>query len=334
VSVIDITDGELAEWCVRQGRTRFAEPPLLRAVVARVAEQEWVVLLTAHHLAADGWSMLNLTKELADGYRSFAQGQDPEPPTLITTYPQYARAQRATGTDPALLAHWRKRLADAPPTLRLPTDRPRPAPTTRGAELTFTVPAELAARLRNRAKDLGTSLFPVLAAGYATLLSRRTGSDDIVLATPYAHRDTTDVEPLVGLFSSTIPVRLRPVPGRPFGELVHEADSALADAFQHQPLYLPELYRVLDPNWSPGMPSPVGDALFAWNPPLPRLSLPALEVRLADQPLACARRDLAFVLSPDGDGLRGAVEYAIDLFDPSTIEAFCAEYVDILDLVA
>jgi hypothetical protein len=82
--------------------------------------------------------------------------------------------------------------------------------------------------------------------------------------------------------------------------------------------------------WSPGMSSPVGDMLFAWNPPLPRLNLPGLEIRLADQQLACARRDLAFVLSPDGDGLRGAVEYAIDLFDAPTIEAFCAECTDVL----
>ncbi|GAA1369515.1 type I polyketide synthase [Catellatospora chokoriensis] len=331
VPVVEVAEGDVAEWCVRQGRARFSEPPLLRAAVARVAEQEWVVLLTVHHLAADGWSMLKLTEELENGYRSFAQGQEPAPPALPSTYPQYARVQRAAGVDSALLGYWRERLAGAPPRLLLPTDRPRPAHTTQGAEFDFTVSAELTARLRELAKSLGTGLFAVLAAGYATLLSRRIGSDDIVLATPYAHRDSTDVEPLVGLFSSTIPIRLRPASGRPFDELVREADTALAEALRHQPLYLPQLYRQFDPSWSSGLPSPVGDMLFAWNPPLPGLDLWGLEVRLADQPLACARRDLAVVLSPDGDGLRGAVEYAIDLFDVATIEAFCAEYTEIVD---
>jgi natural product biosynthesis luciferase-like monooxygenase protein/amino acid adenylation domain-containing protein len=332
--VVDIAEGDVADWCVRQGRARFTEPPLLRAAAARVAEQEWVVLLTVHHVAADGWSMLNLTEELQHGYRSFAQGKQPALPALPTTYPQYGRAQRTADVDSGLLAHWRERLAGAPSKLLLPTDRPRPARTTQGAEFAFTVPAQLSARLRELANDLGTSLYTVLAAGYATLLSRRTGSDDIVLATPHAHRDDTDVEPLVGLFASTIPVRLRPAPGRPFGELVREADAVLAQALQHQPLYLPQLYLQLDPNWSTGQPSPISDHLFAWHPPMPRLDLPGLQVRLAEQPLACARRDLALALTPDGEGLRGAVEYSVDLFDGATINAFCAEYTEILDRVS
>ncbi|NUT33412.1 MAG: LLM class flavin-dependent oxidoreductase, partial [Hamadaea sp.] len=330
LEVSDVEPAAVDEWCVQQGRKPFTQAPMLRAALARHGVDQSVLLLVIHHLAADGWSVLRLVGELQEAYTAAREGRPPALPPLPVTYQEYAQRQRQTPPDPDVLRYWRTQMAGAPRKLQVPTDRPRPAAGTGGAEYAFTVPALVTAELTEFARTMNTTLYPVLAAAYAVLLWRRAGVDDVVLATLYAHRSGRDLDPLIGFLAGSVPIRLRPVPGMPFTDLVRQADTAVRDAMRHQPIHPVQLYRELDPQWSAGAPAPYGDMLFLWNPGMPTLTLPGLTARLSDQPLRSARRDIATVLAPDGDHLRGAVEYAVDLFDSSTIEAFCAEYVDIL----
>lgn len=208
--VCDLAADEVEQWCVRTGREPFPEDtgPWLRARLARLDDDAWVLMLVVHHLCGDGWSMLQLLDELGRGYAAeTGQGAAPAAPTA--RYVDHARRQRATAVPPDVLRYWRDQLAGAPRAVSFPADRPRPArPSGRGSEFAFDVPAELTDRLTGLAERCGTTLFPVLASGYALLVRELTGTRDVVLACPYAHRDHREDESVVGLFTS--PLLMRP----------------------------------------------------------------------------------------------------------------------------
>ncbi|MEU4780373.1 amino acid adenylation domain-containing protein [Micromonospora sp. NPDC023633] len=330
--VLDLAADEVERWCVRTGREPFPDDTgrWLRTRLARLGDDAWVLMFVVHHLCGDGWSMLQLLDELGRGYAAeVGPGAAPAAPTA--RYVDHARRQRAAVVSPAVLRYWRDQLAGSPRALSLPTDRPRPARLSgRGSEFTFDVPGELTDRLTGLAERCGTTLFPVLASGYALLLCELAGIRDVVLACPYAHRDNREDESVVGLFTS--PLLLRPPLERAvsFPELVAGTAQAFLDAIRHQPAPLAEVYAALDPDWRVGMPPPVATMLFGWNPGMPDVRLPGIVARATDQGLACARRDYATILTPHEGGLRGVVEYSTDLFDRTTVAAWCDRFVAML----
>ncbi|MEH1015031.1 MupA/Atu3671 family FMN-dependent luciferase-like monooxygenase [Micromonospora sp. CPCC 206060] len=334
--VIDLdhpTDApEVERWCVATGREPFPDDgPKLRARLARLPGDRWVLVLVVHHLHGDGWSMFRLFDELGRRYAAVLDGTRPALEPVPVSYPGYARRQRAEPVPAALLDYWRHRLAGAPRAVALPVDRPGADMSSgRGAEYAFPIPDEVTAGLTRLAGDLGTTMFPVLAAGYALLIAELTGNRDVVLAGPYAHRDSRDIEPTVGLFTSPLVLRLPVAEVRTFADLVRRTEAVFLDAVRHQPAPLPEVYAAVDPQWRQGMPPPVATALLGWNPGLPPLRLPGLVAELVDQPLDCARREYATVLAPTADGLRGTVEYATDRLDYTTVVRWCDRFVEIL----
>ncbi|WP_433550344.1 MupA/Atu3671 family FMN-dependent luciferase-like monooxygenase [Micromonospora zamorensis] len=330
--VADLPVDQVDEWCLRVGREAFPDEagPWLRTRLARVDDETWVLMLVVHHLHGDGWSMLQLLNELGLGYVAAQRGSRAIPPPSASNYLEYARRQRATQVVPAVLAYWRRQLTGAPRTLSLPTDRPRPARLSgHGEEFTFDIPADLTALLTAFAANCGSTIFPVLAAAYAFLMRELTGSSDIVLACPYAHRDDRSYESVVGLFTS--PLLLRPplATAASFTELVAGTEQAFLDAIRHQPAPLPAIYAAVDPEWHTGTP-PVATMLFGVNPGIPQVELPGLLVEVSDQELGCARRDLAMVITPSAGGLRGVIEYSTELFDQSTVEAWSRRFLDLL----
>ncbi|WP_208760874.1 non-ribosomal peptide synthetase [Micromonospora orduensis] len=329
--VVDLRADQIDEWCLRVGRETFPDDagPWLRTRLARVDDETGVLMLVVHHLNGDGWSMLQLLDELGRGYAA-ERGDAAIPPPPPASYLEYARRQRATPVATDVLAYWRRQLAGAPRAVALPTDRPRPARLSgHGEEFTFDVSAELTARVTRFAARGGSTIFPVLAAAYACLMRELTGSSDIVLACPYAHRDDRTFESVVGLFTS--PLLLRPplAAAASFTELVAGTERAFLDAIRHQPAPLPAIYAAVDPEWHAGTP-PVATMLFGMNPGVPQVELPGLTVEVTDQGLGCARRDFSLVVTPFADGLRGVVEYSTDLFDRSTVEAWCGRFLDLL----
>lgn len=201
----------------------------------------------------------------------------------------------------------------------------------RGAEYVFNVPAELTGRLTRLAAASGVTLFPLLAAAYATFVGALTGARDLLLACPYAHRDSPELEPVVGLFTSALLLRIRLRDEEPLAALAVRVDAAFLDAVRHQPAPLPALYTLVDPEWRPDEPPPLTGVLFTWNPPVPPLRLPGLVTTVTDLGLECARRDWSMMVTPAADGgLRGVVEYSTDLFDDTTVADRCGRYVALL----
>ncbi|MEV0647302.1 MupA/Atu3671 family FMN-dependent luciferase-like monooxygenase [Phytomonospora sp. NPDC050363] len=322
-------------WCVRWGREPhdLLSPPLLRARLAKTAENKRVLLLAAQHLVIDGWSVLNVAREIGERYRAAIEGRTEDEREPMATYAAYARDQRAGEALAApLLDYWRRELAGAPARLLHPTDHPRSAlVSTAGDEYTFAFPTEVVDRIGELASALRTTTHPVLSAGFALLTAALTGERDIVLAGPYAHRERREHEALVGFFASLMPTRVDVSAVDSFGELVTAVHRSFLSGLGHQPVPFPQILGALDANWTFGAPAPVATALLTVNPPVPALELPGLRTQVIDLALETARRDFVFLVAPEAGRIGGAVEFSTDLYDRDTMVRWCDAFVRVVD---
>ncbi|MFP2934847.1 condensation domain-containing protein, partial [Pyxidicoccus sp. 3LG] len=176
--------------------------PLFRASLLRLAPDDHVLLLNTHHIVSDGWSLGVLVRELAAFYEAFASGTQPNLPPLPVQYADYSVWQRNWLRGDVLdaqLAYWKRQLGEAPHSLELPTDRPRPpVQTFAGSVHPFSLPAELGQRLEALAREHNATLFMVLLAAWQTLLHRYSGQDDVVVGSPIAGRNRSETEGLIG----------------------------------------------------------------------------------------------------------------------------------------
>ncbi|HEV2376578.1 MAG TPA: amino acid adenylation domain-containing protein [Streptosporangiaceae bacterium] len=313
----------------------LARGPLLRARLVRVDEAEWRLLLTVHHIVADGWSIDLVFNELEVLYPAFAAGHPSPLPELTLRYADWATWQRdrlrGERLD-SLVSWWRQRLAGAPPLLELPSDRPRPAIRSgRGAEHGFALPASLSAALRGFAQSESATLFMVTLAGFAALLHRYTGYPDMVVGTPVANRTQRDVEPLVGLFVQTVPLRCD-LSGRPtFRELTRRVRETALDAFGHQDLPFGKLVEALRPERSLAY-NPLVQAVFAFQNTHGGGAGGGRFRRDGGGATASgtAKFDLTLYLREHGDEIGGVWEYDTDLFDPDRLERMSRHLVNLL----
>ncbi|MBV8200998.1 MAG: amino acid adenylation domain-containing protein, partial [Acidobacteria bacterium] len=303
----------------------LARAPLWRARLLRLAPDDHALLLTAHHIVCDAWSIGVLAAELDALYGAFAAGRPSPLPALAIQYADYARWQRRWLAGPArasLLARWRRRLAGAPPLLELPTDRPRPSrPRHRGARLGWQLPPELSARLAGIARRRGATPFMLVLAAFEALLARYSGQDDLVLGLSSAHRNRTELEPLIGFLVNLLALRgdLRDDP--PFGALLARVRDTTLDALAWQDLPFELLVAELRPERGPAR-SPLFQVLCTWQ----SAPLPAALAGLALAPFPSGRRsahfDWTLSLGAGGplqpDALGGYLEVDSDLFDVAT----------------
>ena len=214
----------------------------------RLDEEEHALLLTVHHIVYDGWSEGVLTAELTALYAAALAGRPSPLGELAVQYADFAAWQRAWPPEVLgrQLAYWRDELAGAPAALPLPVDRQRPAaPSFRGASAMLRLPG--AAALRQAARREGTTLYMLLLAGFAALLARVTGEEDLLVGTPVADRPRPEVEGLIGFFVNTLAIRARTAGDPSFrGLLAAVRDTALA-AFAHQDLPFEMLVEELRP---------------------------------------------------------------------------------------
>ena len=261
--------GELARLRTEEaGRPfRLDRGPLLRAGLVRLDEEEHALLLTVHHIVYDGWSEGVLTAELTALYAAALAGRPSPLGELAVQYADFAAWQRAWPPEVLgrQLAWWRDELAGAPAALPLPVDRPRPAaPSFRGASAMLRLPAAAAAALRQAARREGTTLYMLLLAGFAALLARVTGEEDLLVGTPVADRPRPEVEGLIGFFVNTVVIRARAAGDPSFrGLLAAVRDTALG-AFAHQDLPFEMLVEELRPERERSR-NPLVQVLFAFQ---------------------------------------------------------------------
>ncbi|MBP2473028.1 amino acid adenylation domain-containing protein/non-ribosomal peptide synthase protein (TIGR01720 family) [Crossiella equi] len=314
-------DAALRE-AVHRGFDLTTEAPI-RATLFRVAPQEHVLLVLLHHIAADGASMGPLARDLTHAYAGRAL------PALPVQYADYTLWQRdllATAREEQL-DYWRTQLAGLPETLALPYDHPRPATASyRGGAHLARVDADLHTRLTALGRAHGASLFMVLQAAFASLLSRLGAGTDIPLGAPVAGRADQALDDLVGFFVNTVVLRAD-VSGDPaFEELLGRVRTASLAAYDHQDVPFEHLVDALRPARSLAH-HPLFQVMLAFETgEEPDLTLPGLTVGGYDTPLGIAKFDLTLTVSERPDGLDLYLEYSTDLFEPGTTAALLARF--------
>ncbi|MEO7330922.1 MAG: amino acid adenylation domain-containing protein, partial [Minicystis sp.] len=313
----------------------LARGPLLRARLLRFGESSSTLLLTLHHIVADGWSLTVLLRELGALYAATLRGETSPLPALPIQYADYGAWQRQWLEDGVLerqLAYWKRTLQGAPEALDLPTDRPRP-PVMRhhGARLDFPVPARLHAAVKALCRQDALTPFMVLFAGFAALLHRYTGQEDLVIGTPIAGRTRPETEPLIGLFVNTLALRTRLTPESTFREVLLRVKEASLFAYAHQDVPFERLVEELRPKRDLSR-SPLFQVSFILqNTPYPPLDLGGLRLAPTQSETGASKFDLTLELTETHDSLAGALTYSSDLFDSPTIERLAQHYLTLLE---
>ncbi|OYP10558.1 hypothetical protein CFC35_40910 [Streptomyces sp. FBKL.4005] len=303
----------------------LARDRMLRCALLRLAPDEHLLQLSLHHIAADGWSLGVLIGELGTLYGAFQQGRPSPLPEPVVQYADYARWQRELTEQPRhaeLLRKWTDRLAGAAP-LDLVTDRPRRTEESyAGGWVDLELPPDLVARIKRFADRERVTPFMVLSAAFAALLARCAGrAEDVLLGCAVAGRDRTEIEPLIGFFVNTLPLRLDLSAEPSLRTLVARARDACTDLYAWQEVPFERIVQALRPERDPGARVPlVRHMLVLHNTPRPRLDLPGLEVAVLPVQTGTAKFELEIELAPTPDGgLTGWIEYARELFDASTV---------------
>ena len=319
----------------------LSEGPLFGARLVRTHAERHLLLLNMHHIVSDGWSTEILMREISALYQAFAAGRPSPLPELRMQYADFAEEQRARLSGPVLerhLAYWRKQLAGAPPVLDLPADRPRPtAPSFAGAWQSFAVDGETAAALRRIANRAGATLFMVLLAAFNALLFRYTGQSDLVVGTPIANRNRSEIEGLIGFFVNTLVLRSRLSGDLGFETLLADIRDTTLDAFAHQDLPFEKLVEELQPDRNLAR-NPLFQVTFTLQnmPGAPGTSEPAAEAAPADPPqvyLGTSKFDLTLAMAESGGRLTGTCEYSTDLFDHDRIARLIGHFRMLLSAV-
>ena len=301
----------------------LARGPLFRAVLARLSPDEHILILTMHHIVADGWSLGVFVRELAALYAAYAAGQPSPLPDLALQYSDYTLWQRhhlKPETVEVQLAYWRKQLADTAE-LKLPTDRPRPPiPTYRGATHFMEFPKRLIDPLTALGQQEGATLFMMMLAAFTTLLHRYAGQDDIVIGCPTANRSRAEIEGLMGFFVSTQVIRADCSGSPTFRELLSHVRQVCVEAYANQDVPFEKVVAELHPDRDLSR-NPLFQVVLALQNPLIE-KLPAGDVIFSPDEFdtAAVRFDLEWHIWETLAGMQGAIVYSTDLFDPATIE--------------
>jgi len=322
----EVRERELRRRAAAEARRPFdlERGPLLRMVLVRLAAgAEHAALLTMHHIVSDEWSMRLLVRELAALYGAGAEGRAARLPELAIQYADYAVWQREWLAGEVLegqLAWWRRQLAGVPTVLELPTDRPRPAVQSgRGGHCPLRLPAGVSSRLAELARRSGATVYMTLLAVFAILLKTYTGRSDVVVGSPIAGRNRSELEGLIGFFINTLVLRADLIGDPTFAEALARVRTASLGAYAHQDLPFEKLVEELQPERSLSHAPLVQVVFQQLQAPAVHVETGGLTIRPLDVRGRAAKFDLVVNVLETPDGLRGMWLYSADLFDATTV---------------
>ncbi|MEU2667434.1 MupA/Atu3671 family FMN-dependent luciferase-like monooxygenase [Streptomyces sp. NPDC007164] len=336
-----VVDGTLrAEAAVREAlatesarRFDLENGPLFVSRLVRTAVDEHVLVLSFHHIVVDAASATVLCRDLAAFYRAARDGTEAGLPALTWSYAQHAREQRATADGPGSardLTHWRRVLGGDLPVLELPTDRPRPAEMTSEGRAVFrSLGPGLSEQVRQLSRGQRATLFMTLVAGWAAMLRRVTGQEDIVIGIPVSDRPRR-AEELIGFFVNTVALRVDLTGDPGFATLLDRVRTVALDAYDHAGTPFEKVVRVLAPPRRTDR-TPVFQVCAEFQSSEPfRLDLPGIEAVALDAGPDKALTDLTVYFTDGPQGVRCHLEYNADLFEPGTVDRFFTVFRDLL----
>ncbi|MGP3632310.1 amino acid adenylation domain-containing protein [Streptomyces sp. 24-1644] len=307
--------------CVEEAaRTRFdlGRAPLERATLIRVSAEDHVVVLTVHHVVADGWGLQIVVRDFAALYRARCQGTASPLPALDVQYADWSSWQRARveqGDYDAQLDFWRETLAEPPSLLEFPAQLSRPATmTNRGRTVRRVISAELVDGVRRIGREHNATLFMTLLAAFNCQLHRYSGAGDIAVATPVSTR-SVEIEDVVGFFVNTIVFRNRLSGEDAFADLLDRVRTTTLAAYANQDVPFDRVVDALQPHRDLSM-SPLFQVMFTLhNAPYSEIDLGELKLERLHAPTSTAKFDVSLDLAEDADGLHAMLELNADLFD-------------------
>lgn len=327
----------LREQVERVARLGFdlEQGPLLRVKLLQLDAHEHVLVLSLHHIIADGWSMSLMVEELVRLYAAHCTGADGQLPALPVQYADYAIWQRSwmeAGEQARQLAYWTEQLGGEDPVLELPMDRPRPTVSSlKGARLTIDLQQAQATALKQFAQQQGVTPFMLLLASFQVLLHRYSGQADIRVGVPVANRNRVETEHLIGLFVNTQVLRAEFDVQMTFTAFLAQVKQRVITAQAHQDLPFEQLVEALQPERSLNH-SPLFQVMYNHQTQTKGegFSLPGLEVGAVAWDNHTAKFDLTLETFEHEAGIGAALIYATDLFDASTAGTMARHWQNLL----
>jgi amino acid adenylation domain-containing protein len=297
--------------------------PLLRSSLLRLNAVSHWLLLTVHHIVADGWSISILLAELAELYNSAVNGVKAALAPVSIQYADFAEWQQNWLRGEVLrseLDYWKEQLRAAPALLQLPTDRPRPATQTfSGSVYNFTISNSLAHPLQYLSRKEPVTMFMVFLAAFKVLLLRYSSQESIVVASPVAGRNCKEVEQVIGLFINTIVFHTRLSKEMTFRQAVSNVREVCLGAYMHQEVPFEKIVEDVQPVRDASY-TPIFQVMFELQSASARkIEFHNLSFDPAGVENHTAKFDLTLDLQESPVGLQGSFEYSTDLFDRSTI---------------
>ena len=315
----------------------LSKGPLIRMTLLRLTDEEFIFIVTMHHIISDGWSMEVFIREVVDIYGAFLIGKPSPLPELSIQYADFASWQRQWLQGEGLesqLAYWKQQLGNSPPILELPTDYPGPAVQSfKGSRQFFKLSSELSKSLKELSQREGMTLFMTLLAAFKTLLFRYSNQEDICVGIPIANRTRAEIESLIGFFVNTLVLRTD-LSGNPnFIELLRRVNKTAIEAYAHSEIPFEMLVDELQPSRNLST-SPLFQVMFVLQDDVMHsFELPGLTMEFYDADSGTAKFDLTLVMTEEKEALSGFFEYNTDLFNVSTIERMIGHFQRLLESI-
>jgi amino acid adenylation domain-containing protein/non-ribosomal peptide synthase protein (TIGR01720 family) len=312
----------------------LAKDPMVRALLVKTGKDEYVLAVTLHHIASDGWSTSILVKELVANYQAFSQGKEPEHAPLAVQYADYAIWQRTYLQGDLLakkLEYWKTKLA-SPQALELQTDYPRAAmQSNKGAVVSVKTDKQLSQAIEEMSHANGSTVFMSLLAAFKVLLYRYTGQTDIVVGTPMAGRQQQELEPLIGFFINTLALRDELNLEQTFNEVLQQVKQTTLEAYQHQDVPFEKIVDAVVKERDLSR-SPLFQVMFVFQntPEVPKLQLGDIELSRESSEHITAQFELTLSVSESKSGLNLSLSYRTDLFSEQTVKQILIHFHSIL----
>jgi amino acid adenylation domain-containing protein len=310
--------------------------PLVRMRLVKLADADYVLLRTVHHIVCDYWAMDIFDQELSAEYEARSAGRPSPLVPLAIQYADYAEWERGWMSGPVARSHleyWKCQLADVQQ-LVLPTDHRRPeVPTFEGAEYDFEISAHVSRALTALGQRESVTLFMTTLAAFQTLLHRYSGQTDIVIGTPVANRNRPEVQDLIGFFANSLALRTSFAGDPTFRDLLARVRTVALDAFAHQEFPFERLVSELRPDRSRGDNPVFGVHFQLFSEGGQQQRAAALEGEVVPGEVTAVKFDLALDLWESDEGLFGHLEYRTDLWTGETIARLCRNFNTLLESI-
>lgn len=334
------SEEQIQEIILSEGEKPFdlqSGTPLIRMGIIELSDVHHILILTLHHICADGWSLGQLSMELSSLYDARIRGKKISLPPINIQYGDYAHWERNYLDKLRLqqkMLKWMDLLSEAPTFLELPTDRPRPRlQSFNGNTHAFTLDAQATKNIYRLSRESGCTPFMILVSIFGILLAKYSRQDDIVVGSPISNRIHSQTQPLIGLFLNTIPLRIRLHDNPDFNEVLRRVKKMSITAFEMADVPFDEILQALNIERSLNH-TPLFQVLFALqNTPNETFKAGDLELHELEPENSKAPFDLVLSMEENNEKIHGRFRYNTDLFDALTISRLSGHFVQLLHIL-